>query len=184
MTAVRRVRFDERLRDLSFVWLRDPDLARLTDSSPFTRDEQLAWFAGLPRRTDYAVWGIEYDGVPVGAMGLKDIGRNNGGEYFMYIGDRAYWGRGIARWAFDEIVAEARARRLRFLYGRVVKGNDRSLAVDLRHGFRIVREEPGHYWLVYPLAERSPRRGGTPIRAAAQCSADRTWRRPRKTAPR
>jgi RimJ/RimL family protein N-acetyltransferase len=170
MNQIRRVPFDERFRDLSFTWLNDPEMARLTDSPQFTRDEQLAWYAGLADRTDYAVWGIEYDGVPVGAMGLKSIGLDQGGEYFMYIGDRAYWGRGIARWAFDEIVAEACRRRLRFLYGRVVKGNDRSLAVDLRHGFRIAREEPGHYWLVYPLtpAVRRRRRRALPADALSR----------------
>lgn len=151
MTGSQRVAFDASWLPLSAQWLADPEIARLTMSGEFTADGQRAWFDGLADRTDYVIWGIEHDGVRVGAMGLKGIGVDEGGEYFMYIGDRAYWGRGIARWAFHEIADEARARGLRFLYGRVHKANERSLAVDLRHGFEIVRDDGETWWIACPL---------------------------------
>lgn len=151
MTGSRRVAFDESWLPLSAAWLSDPEIARLTMSPDFSADGQRAWFDGLADRADYVIWGIEHDGVRVGAMGLKGIGVDEGGEYFMYIGDRSYWGRGIARWAFHEIADEARARGLRFLYGRVHKANERSLAVDLRHGFEIVRDDGETWWIACPL---------------------------------
>lgn len=152
-SGARRVPFDEEFLRLSYGWLTDEAMRSLTMSPPVTPEAQAAWWAALPQRPDYAVWGIEYDGAPVGAMGVKRIGEDGGAEYFMYIGDRSYWGRGIASWAFAEICAEVRSRGLGTLYGRIGKHNDRSLAVHLREGFRIVGED-GDVWLVaYDLTD-------------------------------
>jgi RimJ/RimL family protein N-acetyltransferase len=143
----RRVPFEEQYLHLSYEWLNDPEMARLTMTAAVTPEAQREWWAGLPHRSDYAVWGIEYDGVPVGVMGVKHIGVNDGAEYFMYIGDRAYWGRGIAAWAFREVVAEVRSRGLSKLYGVIGKHNARSLAVHVREGFRVTGETDVE-WLV------------------------------------
>ena len=151
MTA-RRVPFDETYLDASYEWLQDPEMARLTMSDAMTREQQRAWFDGLAGRTDYAIWGIEHDGRPVGVMGLKKIDADDGGaEYFMYLGDTSVWGKGIARWATAEIVAEARSRGLAYVYGLVGKHNDRSLAVHTHLGFTVDGEAEGKWRLVYPL---------------------------------
>ena len=137
----RRVAFDETYLDASYEWLRDPELAWLTMSGGQTREQQRAWFEALPGRTDYAIWGIELDGVPAGVMGLKHLDRDDGGaEYFMYLGDKAMWGRGVGRWATAEIVAEARGRGLTYVYGLIGKHNERSLAVHTHLGFVVEGE--------------------------------------------
>lgn len=152
MTA-ERVPFDEEFLERSYEWLRDPEIARLTRTPSVDAASQRRWWEGLPGRTDYAVWGIRYDGVPVGAMGLKRIGVGGGAEYFMYIGDRAYWGRGIAQWAFGEIVEEVRSRGLRYVYGVTGKDNPRSLAVNFRNGFRVVEDREDDVLLAYDVTE-------------------------------
>ena len=149
-----RVPFDEEFLELSYGWLRDPEIARLTRVPGFDREAQRTWWRGLPDRTDYAVWGIAYNGVPVGALGLKDIGVAEGGEYFMYIGDPAYWGCGISAWAFDEIVGVARDLGLRYVYGITGKDNPRALHVNFRHGFRVVEERESDFFLVYEVPDR------------------------------
>jgi RimJ/RimL family protein N-acetyltransferase len=143
----RRVAFDDRFLERSYAWLSDPEIARLTMTEAVTERSQHEWWAGLAGRADYAVWGIEYDGVPVGAMGIKHIGERDGAEYFMYIGDPAYWGRGIAGWAFREICAEVRSRGLATVFGIIGKHNERSLAVHVREGFRVAGETDDA-WLV------------------------------------
>lgn len=148
MTA-RRVPFDETYLNASYEWLQDPEMARLTMSAAMTREQQRAWYDTLAGRTDYAIWGIEHDGVPVGVMGLKHLGSDDGGaEYFMYLGDQSVWGKGIARWATDEILAEARSRGLTYVYGLVGKHNDRSLSVHTHLGFEIDGERDGKWLLV------------------------------------
>ena len=146
-----RVPFDEELLEISYRWLNDPEIQALTMGRPVDREGQRQWYAGLPDRTDYAIWGIRYDGRPVGALGLKAIGVDDGAEYFMYLGERWAWGRGIAAWAFAEMTAEARRRGLKYFYGRTLKTNERSLHVNFRHGYRIARDEGDTYWLVYDL---------------------------------
>ncbi len=149
----RRVPFDDTFRELSLAWLADSEMARLTRVGEVDPVSQADWFAGLADRVDYAIWGISFDGVPVGALGLKHIGIDEGAEYFMYIGDPAYWGRGIAQWAFDEIYAESRQRGLRYIYGIVGKDNPRSLHVDLRHGFQIREEREDEWFIACPVKE-------------------------------
>jgi RimJ/RimL family protein N-acetyltransferase len=146
------VPFDETYRDASYDWLQDPEMRRLTMSTAMTREQQAEWYAGLTDRTDYMVWGVEYDGRPAGVMGLKHLDAGDGGaEYFLYVGDRALWGQGIARWATDEIVAEGRRLGRTYLYGLVGTHNDRSRDVHEHLGFKVVGEQDGRWRMVYEL---------------------------------
>ena len=148
----RRVPFDERYLERSYEWLRDPELARLTMTTAVTPEQQRAWYEGLPNRTDYAIWGIEFEGEPVGVMGLKHLDAGDqGAEYFMYLGETAMWGRGIGRWATTEICAEARSRGLTYIYGLVGTHNLRSREVHEHLGFKVVDERDGVWRLVFQL---------------------------------
>ena len=84
------VPFDRTFLDCAFQWLNDPEIRFLTDTPVVTREAQETWFASLPSRPDYAVWGVQADGVPVGVCGVKHIFEGEG-EYFGYIGEKAYW---------------------------------------------------------------------------------------------
>jgi RimJ/RimL family protein N-acetyltransferase len=145
--APSRVTFDTIYRDRSFAWLSDPEIAQLTRTPPLTRALQQEWFEGLGARTDYAVWGIECDGEPAGALGLRHIGVSGGAEAFLYLGERRFWGRGAGTWALDELVGEARRRGLRFLTAIVGKDNPRSLALHRNRGFVVAREDDDTYVL-------------------------------------
>lgn len=149
--TTRRVAFDETFRDLSYDWLHDPELRRLTMAAEFGRDAQLAWYESLGGRHDYAVWGIEHDGEPVGVMGLKAAGEPDGWEYFMYLGRRESWGRGIAKWALAEIASVARARGDARVYGRISKANERSFGVHTGYGFHVVRDDGDAWWVAYDV---------------------------------
>lgn len=35
------------------AWLNEPELQDITMTSPFTKEQQLAWFKGLPNRNDF-----------------------------------------------------------------------------------------------------------------------------------
>jgi RimJ/RimL family protein N-acetyltransferase len=147
-----RVPLDESWLPLTARWLSDPEVARLTMAAPVTPDGQRAWFESLAGRTDYAIWGMVHDGVPVGVMGIKRIGADDGAEYFLYIGERDHWGRGIGAWAFGEVVDEVRSRGLRKVFGVIGKHNDRSLAVHLGLGFEVTGETDVAWLVTYDLA--------------------------------
>lgn len=60
-----------------------------------TPEMQTKWFAGLPIRTDYKIWGVECNGVPIGACGYRNI-QDKQGELTCYIGESDYRGKGHA----------------------------------------------------------------------------------------
>ena len=77
--------------DLSWDWLRDPEIKALTLTPDFTREQQQAFFDALPRRADYKVWGVASDeGEKIGAAGIKHIDGQDG-EFWCYIGERTWW---------------------------------------------------------------------------------------------
>lgn len=133
------VRFDEIYLERSWHWLHDPETKRLTMQPDFTRGDQLRWFAGLPKRSDYLVFGVSCDGVPIGALGLKHIA-GDAAEYWGYIGDRDYWGAGLGKEMMRFIFNQARKLGLNELYLKVHKNNVRAIRLYTRVGFKMVGE--------------------------------------------
>jgi RimJ/RimL family protein N-acetyltransferase len=134
------VRFDEVFLERSWHWLHDPEIKRLTLSPDFTREEQLLWFAWFPGRTDYLIWGLAGNGIPIGAMGLKNITRSEA-EYWGYIGDRSYWNRGLGREMMGFIFDQSKKLGLKELYLKVHRDNPRAIRLYTRVGFKTVRED-------------------------------------------
>jgi RimJ/RimL family protein N-acetyltransferase len=132
---LRAVEYDERFLEMSGRWLRDEEVRRLTMTPPFTHEQQRAWFAGLKGRDDYFVWGIELDGAPIGAFGIKNI-EGRAGEYWGYIGEKSCWGRGVGSWLMEEARRRALALGLEQLYLRVWRENVRAIRLYTRFGFR------------------------------------------------
>jgi RimJ/RimL family protein N-acetyltransferase len=133
-TGAELVTFDETFLRLSYDWLHDPEIARLTRTKPTTRTEQQAWFDGLDARKDYWVRGIAVDGRPAGATGLRRIdGRE--GEFFIYLGEREFWGRGAFRAVLPGVLAEARRRALIRVVSKIGTDNPRSVQAHERLGW-------------------------------------------------
>ena len=127
--------YDETFLAFSADWLADPEIKALTMTPEFDRDVQRRWFDSLPGRSDYLIWGVRHEGTPIGACGLKGI-EDRAGEYWGYIGDKSFWGRGIGTQMVGFIEEQARARDLTRLWLRVWQGNPRARALYERLGFR------------------------------------------------
>jgi len=134
------VEYDRRFLLASRRWLRDPEMAALTITPPFTDEEQESWFLSLPSKTNYAVWGVEFNGEPVGVVGLKGI-TADGAEYFGYLGDKGAWGFGHGSAMLAFAINEAKIRGCSQVHLRVWKENQRAISLYLRHGFELAREE-------------------------------------------
>ncbi|HVZ55438.1 MAG TPA: GNAT family N-acetyltransferase [Chitinophagaceae bacterium] len=128
------VDYSRQYLDLSWAWLNDPEIKRLTVTPDFTRENQLAFFEKIPQRTDYWVKGVAYDQHPVGVVGIKHITKVDG-EYWGYIGDKEYWGKGIGKFMLDQAVRKARELRLKSLYLYVADYNERAKSVYIKYGF-------------------------------------------------
>ncbi len=133
-------RFDEIFLEKSWHWLRDPEIKRLTMSRDFTREEQLDWFARLPGQSDYLIWGVACDGVPIGVLGLKHVTKN-AAEYWGYIGDRSYWDTGLGGEMMGFIFNRAKKMGLNELYLKVHRDNARAIRLYTRVGFETASED-------------------------------------------
>lgn len=85
------VPFSREYLEKSYEWCNDPIIQKLIMTNPVTKEQQEEWYNSLSSRNDYKIWGISYNGVPIGACGVKGI-KNHHGTYWGYIGDKEYWG--------------------------------------------------------------------------------------------
>jgi len=140
------VAYDRRFLLASRRWLRDPEIAALTMTPAFSDDEQERWFAELPSKTDYFVWGVELAGEPVGVIGLKGVTPERA-EYFGYLGEKATWGQGHGNALVTWALSEAKARGIRSVSLRVWRENQRAIRLYRRHGFELSGEDPNQLFM-------------------------------------
>lgn len=131
--------FDDDFLSVSWKWLQDEELCKLLNISPVTMSQQQEWFGNLKKRIDYSIWGISFERQRIGACGLKNITLTEA-EYWGYIGDRNYWGRGIGSSILQFVEKESTARRLEKLYLRVLKLNKVAINLYHKHDFIIKSE--------------------------------------------
>lgn len=128
--------FDEKFLDKSFLWLNDKEVKRLTMSPNITKEEQKKWFDKLNKRNDYLIWGVTYDDMPVGVVGMKQINyQEKTAEYFGYIGEKNFWGYGIGKQMMEFIINNAKKSKLEKLYLYVSSENARAIALYEKYGF-------------------------------------------------
>jgi RimJ/RimL family protein N-acetyltransferase len=133
-------KYDETFLDVSWQWLTDPEIKRLTMTPDFTREDQHRWFQRLPAMTDYLIWGLKSGGTPVGAMGLKKL-TSVDAEYWGYIGDRRFWGMGFGGRLMQFTMEQAKRLKLTSIYLRVHRENERAVRLYEKSGFNLEREE-------------------------------------------
>lgn len=142
------VDYTEAFLEKSWRWLKDPETKALTQTPDFTKEDQLNFFKSLPARSDYWIKGITEDHVLIGAMGLKKITTETA-EYWGYIGEREYWGKGIGKFMLEAAVAKGRQLRLNALELYVSSDNLRAKKLYIKSGFQLSAEgETEKYFLM------------------------------------
>lgn len=126
--------YDIEFLNHSWIWLNDPEIKELTLTPSFTKEQQLSFFNSLNKRTDYKIWGVIADNEKIGVIGLKNITENNA-EYFGYIGNKSYWGKGISNEIFKFICEESKKINISYLYLKVSKENTRAIKSYIKSGF-------------------------------------------------
>lgn len=133
------VDYDRSFLDASFKWLADEEIKFLTNTPSFSKDVQEQWFLSLSEKEDYYIRGILADGIPIGACGLKHI-TNVDGEYWGYIGEKEYWGKGIGKQMMSFIENHARLLQLKQIYLLVIPENIRAIRLYNNKGYRKIEE--------------------------------------------
>lgn len=90
----------------SVKWRNDPEVFKYTGntySREITIENELEWIRKVISNPNDYRCAILADGIYVGNIYLTDIGDGEA-EYHIFIGDKRYWGKGIARLASEEII--------------------------------------------------------------------------------
>lgn len=153
------VEFSIEFLNLSWIWLNDPEIRKLTNTKIFTREVQLSWFQNLKHDTQYKIWGIQLGFKKIGVMGLKSISLS-GAEYFGYIGDKECWGKGISKVMLDHGCAYARTIKVEKIWLRVIKDNLRAIRAYQKYGFIIVSDEDDVLEMTFEIFDGNMHEGG------------------------
>lgn len=138
------VEYDETYLDFSWQWLNESEVKALSDTPDFTKQQQIDWFNGLKNNPEYRIWGVESNGVAVGAAGLKKITEKDA-CIFWYIGEKQTWGKGIGTFIASEISKIGISLGLDVLYGFPLVSNYRSLNLLFKEGYRITEYLNNYY---------------------------------------
>jgi len=127
--------YDETFLKHSFLWLNDSTIKSLTNASTFTKEEQLKWFSSIKDKKDYMIWGVLHNSTPIGACGLKNI-TNTNAEYWGYIGEKIFWGKGYGEKILELMEKEAIRLSLNNIWLQVVDFNKRAISLYYKTGFK------------------------------------------------
>ena len=126
--------YSKEVSELSYRWLSDPEIAYLTNTPPLTKEIQQRFFKSLSSRNNYHIWVVLLDLRPIGCFGIKNI-LGQSGEYWGFIGEKDFWGRGIGRIIVNQAVVEAKNLGLAELTLEVIKSNTRAFSLYMKCGF-------------------------------------------------
>lgn len=140
------VKYDYDFLMASRKWLSDPIIKKMTLASDIDPIAQEEWFKNLENRKDYIIFGVVFEGEKIGALGIKNIDINiKSGEYWGYIGEKKYWGRGIGSQMLKEMIKSCKSMSIERLYLKVRKDNIRAIQLYKKNGFEIFEESIDMY---------------------------------------
>lgn len=131
------VEFDETFLAASWKWLQNEELRQLIDAVPVTKEQQRIWFNQLPNRKDYVIWGVSLEGRPIGVCGLKHI-TGIDAEYWGYIGEKKFWGKGIGTVILHFTEEQAVKRGVEKISLHVLKSNKAAIHLYQKQQYHIV----------------------------------------------
>lgn len=133
------VDYTEEVLEKSWSWLNDPEIKLLTSTPDFTQEDQKKWFSKLDNTDNYFIKTLSINNKNIGVAGLKKINKNNKtAEYFGYIGEKEFWGKGLSNQILSKIISIAKEKfELESIYLNVIPGNIRAIRAYENFGFRI-----------------------------------------------
>lgn len=137
--ALSLVSYNEIFLEKSWGWLNDKEIKYLTMTPDFTREEQKSFFSSLKDRKNYYIYGVNYNDIPIGACGLKNV-VNNAAELWLYIGEKDYWHKGLGKVLMHKLEKQARLIGLEKLYLKVLNENKRAIKLYNLTNYNEVKE--------------------------------------------
>lgn len=124
--------------EVSYKWRNDPEIWKLTGSRPdrtITLEDEQKWIDQVMNDETCRRFAIVADGTYVGNTYLTNIADSRA-EFHIFIGDKSYWGKGIASAASKELIAFGRDElKLDSIYLKVHEDNTAAIHVYKKMGF-------------------------------------------------
>ena len=141
----------------SYKWRNDPDIWKLTGSRPdreIKLEDEQTWIKKVIADETCRRIAIIADEVYVGNIYLTGI-HDSTAEYHVFIGDKNYWGKGIASAASEQIIGFGRSElHLKSIFLKVHKENNAAIHVYKKMGFVVQNTEGKFIVMVLDLSSR------------------------------
>jgi glycosyltransferase involved in cell wall biosynthesis/RimJ/RimL family protein N-acetyltransferase len=130
--------------EISYRWRNDSDVWKHTGSRPnreITREIELQWIQKAIADESCRRFAIVCDDTYVGNVQLTSI-TSSSAEFHIFIGEKSFWGKGIAKQATYQILHYAKEElKLNNVFLSVKKDNISAVQAYLRTSFKISSEE-------------------------------------------
>lgn len=130
---------------ISFRWRNDQDIWQYTGHKPdkyITQEIELEWIRRVLREDDSFRFAILADSVYIGNIQITEIVPGKDGEFHIFIGEKSYWNKGIARNATFQLLMIAKEKLgLKSLYLFVKPENLAAVNLYEKCGFIKVSDE-------------------------------------------
>ena len=129
---------------ISVNWRNDSEVFKYTGntySQIITIEKELEWIKRVIKNENEYRCAIIVDGSYVGNIYLTNI-HDQEALYHIFIGEKSYWGKGVAKQASVQILRYAfNTLRLKKVLLKVKKQNKRAYLLYLRLGFKPISED-------------------------------------------
>lgn len=134
----------------SVNWRNDPDVFKYTGNTYdhiITIESELNWIRKVMSNSNDYRCAILADGCYVGNIYLTDI-NDESATYHIFIGEKSYWGRGVAKQA-SILLLDYASKVLRLSYVELsVRRNENIAAIQLYKSLNWVEEKTDGHWIL------------------------------------
>jgi len=132
-------------------WLNDKEVVLYSDNQykKFTKEDQIKYITSITNSKNTMLYGIFKENLHIGNIQISNIDSvNKRAEVSYLIGEKKYWGKGVASYAISEIINIARDKlKLNRLYAGVASQNIASAKALKKNGFSLEAIQKEH--LIY-----------------------------------
>ena len=147
---------------ISYKWRNDPEVFKYTGNvytEEITLASELAWIRRVIKNKNEFRCAILVDNVYVGNIYLTNIINNESAEYHIFIGDKRWWGKGVAQRASIEIMHYGFSNfNIRYIYLEVKMENRAAICLyeklgfvtkEIKTSFMVMEIDKEHYKELY-----------------------------------
>lgn len=140
------------------MWRNDKEVFKYTGNTYknyISYETELEWIKRVIKNEDEYRCAIEADGKYVGNIYLTDIDSESA-EYHIFIGEKDYWGKGVAEEASKQILKYGfEERKLKYIYLHVREDNVR--AVRLYNKLNFIPKHNNDGWILMKIDNENER---------------------------